>query len=104
MRNLNDIELDFVTKCPVILNEDVIRPTKVRHYSKKEKLNNAFADVSYELNSYSISNDERMRNIHQIVNSFKGENPNVIKDVVKSYYPKISKSDISKIVDSALTI
>jgi hypothetical protein len=104
MRNLNNIELEFVTKCPVILNEEVIRPIKKKKYSKSEKLNNGFAAVSYELNSYSISNDEKLRNIHSIVNTFKDEDKSDIIDVVKSYYPKISKSDISKIVENSLLI
>lgn len=104
MRNLTVKELDFVTRCPIILNEVVERPVRKRVLTKNERLNNAFAEVSTEVLGYSISNDEKLRNIHEIVNSFKGENPAYIKSVVKDYYPKMTKHDISLIVDNALTV
>ena len=104
MKELTNKELDFVTKCPVILNEIVERPIRKRFRSKFERLNEGFADVSTSLNCYSVTNDNKLREIHTIVNSFKDETPTVIKEVVKSYYPKISKHDISLIVDNALTI
>lgn len=104
MRNLTIKELDFVTRCPIILNEVVERPVRKRVLTKSERLNNAFAEVSTEVLSYSISNDEKLRNIHEIVNSFKGENPAYIKSVIKDYYPKMTKHDISLIVDNALTV
>ena len=104
MKELTNKELDFVTKCPVILNEIVERPIRKKFRNKSERLNEGFADVSTLLNCYSVTNDNKLREIHTIVNSFKDEKPTIIKEVVKSYYPKISKRDISLIVDNALTI
>lgn len=104
MRNLTNKELDFVTRCPIILNEVVERPKRKHIITKSERLNNAFAEVSTEILGYRISNDDKLRKIHEIVNSFKGEKPAFIKEVVKSYYPKMTKHDISLIVDNALSI
>ena len=104
MRNLTTDELDFVTKCPIILNEYIERPNSKRVPSKNERISYAFADVSNELTSYRVSSDEKLRNIHKIVNSFKGEDPEYIKSVVKSYYPRMSKKDISLLVDNALSV
>lgn len=104
MRNLTNKELDFVTRCPIILNEIVERPLRKRIVTKAERLNNAFADVAPEVLGYRVSNDETLRDIHKIVNSFKGENPVFIKKVVKDYYPKMTKRDISILVDNALSV
>lgn len=104
MRNLTNNELDFVTKCPVILNEIVERPVSRKIRTKKERLNDGFAEVASELNCYRVSNDDKLREIHTVVNSFKDEKPETVKEVVKSYFPRISKSDISKIVDNSLKI
>lgn len=104
MKGLTNKELEFVTKCPVILNEIVERPLRKRVRSKSERLNDGFAEVSTSLTGYRVSNDDKLREIHTIVNSFKDEKPTVIKEVVKSYYPKITKHDISLIVENALSI
>ena len=104
MKELTNKELDFVTKCPVILNEIVERPIRKRVRNKSERLNDGFADVSTSLTCYRVSNDDKLREIHTIVNSFKDETTTIIKEVVKSYYPKISKHDISLIVDNSLGI
>lgn len=104
MKELTNKELDFVTKCPVILNEIVERPIRKIVRNKSERLNDGFADISTSLNCYRVSNDDKLREIHTIVNSFKDETPTIIKEVVKSCYPKISKRDISVIVDNSLSI
>lgn len=104
MTPLTENELLGIAKRKKIIREVVIRPTKKRIYSHKEKLNNSFANVATVLTCYSVGCDEKLRDLHEIANSWKNEDPELVKDVLYSYTSHISKSDISKIVDNAYTI
>ena len=99
MRNLSNKELEFIANCDKVM-EEVVRPSK----TSKKTLNDKFADVSYELNSYSVSKDSIIRNIHNIAYTWgKDESKETINEVITSYCPiKISKHDVSLIINSAL--
>lgn len=102
MRNLSNKELEFITNCDKVMEEEVVRPSK-RSNNCKKTLNDKFADVSYELNSYSVSKDSIIRNIHNIAYIWgKDESKETINDVITSYCPiKMSKHDVSLLIDSA---
>lgn len=100
MRNLSNKELEFIANCDKVMEEEIVRPSK----TNKKTLNDKFADVSYELNSYSVSKDSIIRNIHNIAYIWsKDESKETINDVITSYCPiKMSKHDVSLLIESAL--
>lgn len=100
MRNLSNKELEFIANCDKVMEEEVVRPSK----TSKKTLNDKFADVSYELNSYSVSKDSIIRDIHSIAYIWsKDESKETINEVITSYCPiKMSKHDVSLLIDSAL--
>lgn len=100
MRNLSNKELEFIANCDKVMEEEIVRSSK----TSKKTLNDKFADVSYELNSYSVSKDSIIRNIHNIAYIWsKDESKETINEVITSYCPiKMSKHDVSLIIDSAL--
>lgn len=106
MRNLNRIELEFVTKCPNILEEEVFRPVSKKIKTIAQKLNDEFADVVYEMNSYSVKNDEVLRDLHKTAYEWaKDETPEIINEVITSYCPiRMSKKDISAIINNAVSL
>ena len=103
MRNLSNKELEFIANCDKVMEEEVVRPYKTSNNCKKT-LNDKFADVSYELNSYSVSKDSIIRNIHNIAYIWsKDESKETINEVITCYCPiKMSKHDVSLLIDSAL--
>ena len=100
MRNLSNKELEFIANCDKVMEEEVVHPSK----TSKKTLNDKFADVSYELNSYSVSKDSIIRNIHNIAYIWSKDEPKeIINEVITSYCPiKMSKHDVSLLIDSAL--
>lgn len=106
MKKLSKIELEFISNCPNVLYEEVVRPTNNHKPTIKEKLNNTFADVSTELTSYTVNKDNKIRDIHNIAYLWgKDEDKEIINEVISSYCPiKMNKNDISILVDSALNI
>ena len=83
MRSLNHIELEFVTKCPNILEEEVVRPVSKKVKTIAQKLNDEFADVVSEMNSYSVKNDEVIRDLHKTAYEWaKDEKPEIINELV----------------------
>lgn len=106
MRNLNNIELEFVTKCPNILEEEVVRPVSKKNKTVAQKLNDEFADVVSDMNSYSVKKDGVLRDLHKTAYEWaKDENPEIINEVITSYCPiKMSTQDITAIVNNAVSI
>lgn len=106
MRNLNNIELEFVTKCPNILEEEVVRPVSKKIKTVAQKLNDEFADVVSDMKSYSVKNDEVLRDLHKTAYEWaKDETPEIINEVITSYCPvRMTKKDISAIVNNAVSI
>ena len=105
MKKLNDIELEELSYFPTVIYEEVIRPERKTPLTKKEKINNTFATVSNELTSYSVSNDVKMREVFETAYTWKNENPELIKEVISSYCPiRMSKNDVSKLVDTKISI
>lgn len=106
MRNLNNIELEFVTKCPNILEEEVVRPVSKKIKTVAQKLNDEFADVVSDMNSYSVKNDEVLRDLHKTAYEWaKDENAEIINEVITSYCPiRMTKKDIKSIVNNAVAI
>lgn len=106
MQDLTSIELEFVTKCPNILEEVIVRPNKKRIKSVKEKLNNEFAEIATEINSYTVKHDDIIRDIHSLAYLWSNdENPEIIKEVISAYTPiKMSPNDIDLIVTNAVKI
>ena len=106
MKNLNNIELEFVTKCPNILEEEVVRPISKKVKTIAQKLNDEFADVVSEMNSYSIKNDEVLRDLHKTAYEWaKDETHETITEVITSYCPiRMSKKDISAIINNAVSL
>lgn len=106
MRNLNKIELEFVTKCPNILEEEVVRPIRKKVKTIEQKLNDEFADVVSDMNSYSVKHDEVLRDLHKTAyNWAKDETPEVITEVMTAYCPiKMTETDIKSIINNAVAI
>lgn len=106
MRKLNTIELEFVTKCPNILEEEVVRPVSKKIKTVAQKLNDEFADVVSDMNSYSVKNDEVLRDLHKTAYEWaKDETPKIINEVITSYCPvRMTKKDISAIINNAVSI
>jgi hypothetical protein len=105
MKKLTDIELEELSYFPNVIYEEVIRPERKTPISKKEKLNNTFATISSELTSYSVAKDETIREVFETAYTWKNENPELIKEVITSYCPiRMSKNDISTLVDNAIVI
>ena len=105
MKKLTDIELEELSYFPNVIYEEVIRPERKTPLSKKEKINNTFATVSNELTSYSVSKDDKIREVFETAYTWKNENPELIKEVISSYCPiRMSKTDVSKLVDTAISI
>lgn len=105
MKKLTDIELEELSYFPNVIYEEVIRPERKTPISKKEKLNNTFATISSELTSYSVAKDDTIREVFETAYTWKNENPELIKEVITSYCPiRMSKNDISKLVDNAIVI
>jgi hypothetical protein len=105
MKKLTDIELEELSYFPNVIYEEVIRPERKTPISKKEKLNNTFATISSELTSYSVAKDDTIREVFETAYTWKNENPELIKEVITSYCPiRMSKNDISTLVDNAIVI
>ena len=105
MKKLTDIELKELSYFPNVIYEEVIRPERKTPISKKEKLNNTFATISSELTSYSVAKDDTIREVFETAYTWKNENPELIKEVISSYCPiRMSKTDVSKLVDTAISI
>lgn len=105
MKKLTDIELEELSYFPNVIYEEVIRPERKTPLSKKEKLNNTFATISSELTSYSVAKDDTIREVFETAYTWKNENPELIKEVITSYCPiRMSKNDISTLVDNAIVI
>lgn len=105
MKKLTDIELEELSYFPNVIYEEVIRPDRKTPISKKEKLNNTFATISSELTSYSVAKDDTIREVFETAYTWKNENPELIKEVITSYCPiRMSKNDISTLVDNAIII
>ena len=103
MKKLTDIELEELSYFPNVIYEEVIRPERKTPISKKEKLNNTFATISSELTSYSVAKDDTIREVFETAYTWKNENPELIKEVITSYCTiRMSKNDISKLVDNAI--
>lgn len=105
MKKLTNIELEELSYFPNVIYEEVIRPERKTPISKKEKLNNTFATISSELTSYSVAKDDTIREVFETAYTWKNENPELIKEVISSYCPiRMSKTDVSKLVDTAISI
>lgn len=106
MRPLTKSELDFITNCPCILEEEVVRPVRRKPVTVEEKINNQFAEVASELNSYSVKKDDIIRDIHHTAYEWsKDESPEIIAEVITSYCPvHMTKKDINSLVNNAVRI
>lgn len=105
MRKLTNIELEEISYIDNIMYEEVIRLERKTQITKAERVNNIFASVSSELVSYSVTKDEKIRDVFNTAYSWKNENPELVKEVISSYCPiKMSNTDISKLVDTAISI
>lgn len=106
MRKLNNIELEFVTKCPCILEEEIVRPVSRKIRTIEQKLNDEFADTVSEMNSYTIKNDNVIRDLHKTAYEWaKDETSEIINEVITSYCPiRMSATDIKSLVNNAVKI